>query len=381
MEERGEEAVKEDEADSDADSVLSVGKEDINDKYELKISQKLTFKDSTKSVEVRDHHQGDDSEVAPEEPDFPEGYEMFETEAPPEPELPTILNVQPPDQASIDNLIDMGAHFKDKNFPHHDGSIFDPERGANPKLEDLEWKRARDILGKDFCILPEKDSDIAPINIKQGDLGDCYLLSALSALAEWPKRVRQIFVNPEPNESGLYILRLYLNGSMTEVVVDDYFPCRGNKLAFCYNSDGKSIWPMLIEKAYAKVFGSYQRIESGTMMESLQLLTCAYIDILDHAETPLNELWGEIRRADMEDYIILTNVHTGDALTSERLKALGLVDNHAYTLIGAHEVKDREGKFVRLLKIRNPWGHGEWEGDWSDNSTKWTEELKERLEF
>jgi calpain-15 len=32
---------------------------------------------------------------------------------------------------------------------------------------------------------------------------------------------------------------------------------------------------------------------------------------------------------------------------------------------------------VRLMKLRNPWGNkGEWNGDWSDKSEKWTPELK-----
>jgi len=28
-------------------------------------------------------------------------------------------------------------------------------------------------------------------------------------------------------------------------------------------------------------------------------------------------------------------------------------------------------KKIRLLQIRNPWGHGEWLGDWSDKSDVW----------
>ena len=34
----------------------------------------------------------------------------------------------------------------------------------------------------------------------------------------------------------------------------------------------------------------------------------------------------------------------------------------------------------KLLNIRNPWGKFEWDGDWSDNSDKWTEEIKEELD-
>lgn len=36
---------------------------------------------------------------------------------------------------------------------------------------------------------------------------------------------------------------------------------------------------------------------------------------------------------------------------------------------------------LRLAKIRNPWGTGEWTGDWSDHSPLWTPELKEELKF
>lgn len=34
---------------------------------------------------------------------------------------------------------------------------------------------------------------------------------------------------------------------------------------------------------------------------------------------------------------------------------------------------------MRLLKLRNPWGHQEWTGDWSDRSDKWTPELRRLL--
>jgi len=45
----------------------------------------------------------------------------------------------------------------------------------------------------------------------------------------------------------------------------------------------------------------------------------------------------------------------------------GLVPGHAYSVISASEYNN-----VKLLKIRNPWGHFEWEGDWSDKSDLWT---------
>jgi len=49
---------------------------------------------------------------------------------------------------------------------------------------------------------------------------------------------------------------------------------------------------------------------------------------------------------------------------------------HAYCILSVHEITDKDKK-VKLIKIRNPWGHqGEWNKDWSDSSTFWTEETK-----
>ena len=43
------------------------------------------------------------------------------------------------------------------------------------------------------------------------------------------------------------------------------------------------------------------------------------------------------------------------------------------------EVTTKTGDIEKLLRIRNPWGKLEWNGDWSDNSEKWTPELKKQL--
>lgn len=57
----------------------------------------------------------------------------------------------------------------------------------------------------------------------------------------------------------------------------------------------------------------------------------------------------------------------------------GLVGGHAYSLLAGREVTGADGTPLRLVKVRNPWGTGEWTGDWSDTSSLWTAAIKSKL--
>lgn len=62
------------------------------------------------------------------------------------------------------------------------------------------------------------------------------------------------------------------------------------------------------------------------------------------------------------------------------MKNIGLIDAHAYSLLAA-KVVDDNGRNVRLVKVRNPWGKREWKGDWSDGDKKWTPHTKKQVEY
>ncbi|KGQ02051.1 hypothetical protein PAAG_11232 [Paracoccidioides lutzii Pb01] len=53
----------------------------------------------------------------------------------------------------------------------------------------------------------------------------------------------------------------------------------------------------------------------------------------------------------------------------------GMHECHAYSVMDAKEVNGR-----RFLRLRNPWGHKEWSGPWSDGSEQWTPEWMNLLQ-
>ena len=50
---------------------------------------------------------------------------------------------------------------------------------------------------------------------------------------------------------------------------------------------------------------------------------------------------------------------------------MGIMVNHAYTLLDVQKVGEDHTGAVKLLKLRNPWGQSEWKGPWSDDAEEW----------
>lgn len=81
------------------------------------------------------------------------------------------------------------------------------------------------------------EEGIEPGDVSQGVLGDCYFLAVLSSMAEFPDRIKSLIETVDVNSAGIYLLKFFVNGLETSVIVDDYLPVfKGtNKLAFARN--------------------------------------------------------------------------------------------------------------------------------------------------
>lgn len=69
--------------------------------------------------------------------------------------------------------------------------------------------------------------------------------------------------------------------------------------------------------------------------------------------------------------------------SDEKMSETGIVQGHAYTILNAI-VLTYEGKKIRLLQLRNPWGKKESVGNWCDKDPRWkkvSKEEKDRIKF
>lgn len=236
------------------------------------------------------------------------------------------------------------------------------------------WRRVSEIYQQPIKVF----DNIEPNDIQQGALGNCYFLSALAALAEFPHRIQRLFDTQEYEPSGAYVVYMCDLGEIKPFVVDDYLPCTPlGKPAFSgpkVEKGTSELWVVVLEKAWAKRFGCYYKISEGITNDALRDFTGAPCEDISSDN---DHLWGELVQADHSNFII-TAASGGSEDEQDQSNALGLIGLHAYSLIKVAEF-DRRGDTTKLVQIRNPWGGTEWTGDWSDNSPLWTDELKEAL--
>lgn len=76
-------------------------------------------------------------------------------------------------------------------------------------------------------------------------------------------------MNKVYNEEGVYRVRICKNGEWQSVTVDDYFPCFVNGGPIFSTTAENELWILILEKAYAKLHGSYLALRGGYALDAL----------------------------------------------------------------------------------------------------------------
>ncbi|PHH87549.1 hypothetical protein CDD83_8702 [Cordyceps sp. RAO-2017] len=264
-------------------------------------------------------------------------------------------------------------------------------------------KRVHEIFQK-----PTFMADVNGGDVKQGILGDCWIMAGLTAMANVEGGIRRACVAYDA-KIGIYGFVFYRDGEWIYSIIDDKLylksPCwdcpslqrdllqqidredvekvyrntyqTGSKaLFFAQCRDQNETWVPLLEKAYAKAHGDYYSLSGGHVGEGIEDLSGGVTtelftsDILD-----TDEFWDkEMSRVNQE---FLFGCSTG-LLEYGYGQRDGIREAHAYSVLEARTLRSGQ----RLVKLRNPWGKvrkGLWEGPWSDGSKEWSAEAQEEL--
>eukprot|EP00941_MAST-03F_sp_MAST-3F-sp1_P001880 g1880.t1 len=284
----------------------------------------------------------------------------------------------------------IGEAFTDPEFPPLPSSVSNSNIAINndSKLANVAgWRRPselQDIFLQSWVVFRGTPS---PDDIVQGTLGNCWLMSAISVVAQKPYFLRKIIVSEESGCTrlkgkinatlGAHQIKLCVEGIWRIVIVDDFLPVRSDgQLAF---SKGRrqQLWPSLIEKAAAKIHGSYAALASGNISEGLALLSgCPTLTIELENKIDYELIWGKLLSFQEANFPMGASCCVTDSVST------GLQNRHAYALLSVVQ-KNINNKQIRLIQLRNPWGEQEkiWKGDWSPSSKLWTHHARQQVGY
>lgn len=281
--------------------------------------------------------------------------------------------------------------FIDSEFPF--ASCLGPNVQARLKIE---FRRPNECYKN-----PALFDIIEPSDVRQGSLGDCWLMSSFAALAEFPELIKNAFKENEVSKDGSYTCRLYdvETKRFVEVKIDDTLPCKpGGMPAFAQSLSGE-LWPCLLEKVFAKWMGSYSALSEGwpalalealtgtdsvlyrfNLGDQIKELTFNHLSIkkaasLGTAKSYMtkqywsrDDFFNQLKKYDEAGHIMTLATSDKDNNSESLLPTedFGITKGHAYSLKTVREISG-----FRLCEMRNPWGDFEWGGDWSDRSELW----------
>ncbi|XP_010011649.1 PREDICTED: calpain-9 isoform X2 [Nestor notabilis] len=252
-----------------------------------------------------------------------------------------------------------GVLFEDPDFPACNSSLFFSEKPPIPFI----WKRPGDIVKDPKFIL----GGATRTDICQGDLGDCWLLAAIASLTLNEKtlaRVVPLDQNFGPDYAGIFHFQFWQHNEWLDVVIDDRLPTFNGRLVFLHSAERNEFWSALLEKAYAKLNGSYEALKGGSTIEAMEDFTGGVGEMYEVKKAPDN-FYEILEKALKRCSMVGCSIDTSSAAESEAKTPFGLIKGHAYSVTGIDEVSYR-GQQVQLIRIRNPWGQVEWNGPWSD---------------
>jgi hypothetical protein len=199
---------------------------------------------------------------------------------------------------------------------------------------------------------------VAYTDIRQGTVGDCYLLASLAEVAlRSPAVINNMFV---VNGDGTYTVKFFNAGQANFVTVDSYLPTNGSGNAIYaaygtnYTNAAAELWVALAEKAYvqANEFGWIRPGLTGSGQNAYSAISGGYIYAsLGHVTGQSTIAFASTASStSFNTFVSAWNAGKSIGFASKVTPASStVVGSHAYTVVGYNSS-------TQTVTLYNPWG-------------------------
>lgn len=254
----------------------------------------------------------------------------------------------------------MKVHFRDSFFPAADVSI------GSRQDKKTHWKRISEFIGPKALLFADGTNAGDTV---ANSYGRNKYAADITSLADRFDLLMTVVYPPRYNPAGIYAVKLERDGELVYVVVDDYIPVDSNNVpAFLRSADPIEFWPLIIDKAFAKLKTSYEKLHMSVnlMLDPIALLAGSRPSTLMAPKSmrlaERSSLYWSCIKLYMDSHWFLCSSPVSAETES------GLILDHFYSIIGYAE-DETDG--LRLVQVRNPMGTVEWKGAWSDDAAEW----------
>lgn len=259
-----------------------------------------------------------------------------------------------------------GELYEDPDFPASQVSVFYHQ---TPPFQFL-WKRPKEVCQNPVFV----EDGSSQFDIVPGKLGDRWFVWSLGCV----HMTRGLFYRVVPADqafdedgyAGLFRFRLWWCGEWREVVVDDRLPTVNNRLVFVQAQHSGQFWASLLEKAYAKLHGSYEALKYGCTLDGLADLTGGITESIPVRHDPA--VCSRLLHKLLDMTSIVTCSSQPAQTRNQQDKSTVLFHNANYRILSVDKVEIFSGEHLQLVHLRNPIGStNDHAGAWTKSSKEW----------
>ena len=245
----------------------------------------------------------------------------------------------------------------------------------------------------------KKDMENKNYPLAQGNIGNCYLISFLRGMLRFQKEKYHDLLICSYYDIGYFEVALFKftgldinkkTGVKVKVFVDDNIlyntSYNAHHFSHLINKDSSLISKyLLIEKAFAKLYGCYYNIYGRNMLPDYAIFSLTGIDPdLVHVYEYINynkhqDLYNLIKDEINKKNVMICN--SAGYAEKEKCSRNGIEYNHAYTIIG---IEQEEHIFI--INLENPYGlnpifnKDKFQLRLKENNSAYRPEVNERIE-